>query len=131
MLFHKFSSQAERRAFGGSDFFELQFCRMPPDTEAALLTAVDSVHHWRDDSLYISGDDDGAFMGAYGELFPWGMYNNLETGPIDPYGINYYRAELIDPFIAKLREVKPVEYEILAGWLTTAKGYNGFYLLGV
>lgn len=131
MLFHAFSSQEERRKFGGSDFLEIQFCRMPQKTKAEKITAVDSIRHWRDDSLYVSGDDAGAFLQAYDGIFDCGIYNNLETGPIDPYGINYYGPDFIDVIIAKLLEKRPADYEKFAEWLNKAKKYNGFYILGV
>ena len=131
MLFHTFSSQEERRKFGGSDFFEIQFCRMPPKTEVGIITAVDSVNHWFDDSLYVSGDDDSAFLQEYDGIFDCGIYNNLETGTIDTYGINYYEPDLIDTIIAKLLNIRPTDYEKLVEWLNTAKKYNGFYILGV
>lgn len=130
-MFHTFSSQTERRKFGGSDFLEIQFCRMPQKTEVAVITAVDSINHRLDDSLYVSGDDDRAFIQEYGNIFDCGIYNNLETGTIDPYGINYYGADSIDMIIAKLLEIKPTDYEKLVEWLNTAKKYNGFYILGV
>ena len=130
-MFHTFSSQEERRKFGGSDFFEIQFCRMPQKTEVEIITAVDSIHHWLDDSLYVSGDDDNAFLQEYDSIFDCGMYNNLETGKIDPCGINYYGPDVIDTLIVKLREMKPTDYEKLVEWLNAAKNDNGFYILGV
>lgn len=131
MLFHTFSSQEARRAFGGSDFLEIQFCRMPRETKAERLTAVDSIRHWQNDSLYVSGDDDNAFLQEYGGILTGGIYNNLETGAMDPFGINYYCPEFIDPMIAKLLDRKPTDYERLVEWLNAAKQYNGFYILGV
>lgn len=131
MLFYTFSSQEERRAFGGSDFFEIQFCRIPQKTEVEIITAVDSIDHWLNDSLYVRGDDDNAFYQEYGDIFDCGIYNNLETGPIDLYGINYYGPDLIDTIIAKLRKARPTDYEKLIEWLNAAKKYNGFYILGV
>lgn len=131
MLFHTFSSQEERRSFGGSDFLELQFCRLPPQTSLERITAADSIRHWRRDSLYVSGDDDGAFVRAYGGILDCGIYGNLKTGAIDPCGINYYPAACIGPILTKLMEIRPAEYETLAAWLNQAKAHNGFYLLGV
>lgn len=130
-MFYTFSSLEERREFNGSDFFEIQFCRLPKKTEIEIIVAVDSISHWLDDSLYVSGDDDNAFFEEYGCIFDGGFYNNLETGTIDPYGINYYGPNLIDTIIAKLLEIKPTDYEKLVEWLDTAKQYNGFYILGV
>lgn len=131
MLFHTFSSQEERRAFGGSDFFEILFCRLPQKTEAKIITAVDSINHWLNNSLYISGDNQNAFLQEYGSIFDRGIYNNLETGTIDPCGINYYGPDLIDTIIARLLEIRPTDHERLVEWLDTAKKYNGFYILGV
>lgn len=131
MLFHTFSSQEERKKFGGSDFFEIQFCKMSRKTKIEIIMAVDSVHHWRDDSLYISGDDDNLFFKEYDGIFDCGIYNNLEVGTIDPYGINYYKPGCINDIIAKLLKRKPTEYKKLLEWLNTAKQYNGFYFLGI
>ena len=131
MLFHTFSSQEERRAFDGGVFFEIQFCRMPKKTEVEIITAVDSINFWLDDSLYVSGDGQNAFLQEYDSIFDCGIYNNLRTGTIDPYGINYYGSDLIDTIIAKLLNIKPTDYEMLVEWLNTAKKYNGFYILGV
>jgi len=96
-----------------------------------VIVAVDSIRHWLDDSLYVSGDDDNVFLDEYDGIFDGGIYNNLETGTIDPYGINYYGPNLIDTIIAKLMEIKPTDYEKLAKWLNIAKKHNGFYILGV
>lgn len=131
MLFHTFSCQAERRKFGGSDFIEIQFCRMRQNVEVTDIIAVDNIEHWLDNSLYVCGDDDSAFLEAYDGIFDCGIYNNLESGPIDPCGINYYGPGLIDPILAKLEKIRPADYEKLAVWLSAAKKYNGFYILGV
>jgi len=92
---------------------------------------VDSINHWLDDSLYIRGDDASEFLKEYGCIFNCGIYNNLETGTVDPYGINYYKSDFIDAIIAKILKIRPTDYEKLAAWLHTAKQYNGFYILGV
>ena len=54
MLFLKFSSQDERRAYGGSAFIELQFCKLPPATPIKKIIAVDSIENWKNDSLYVN-----------------------------------------------------------------------------
>ena len=51
MLFHIFNSQEERRAFGGSGFIEIQYCRHPMDTKPKRI--LNNVTHWSDDSLYV------------------------------------------------------------------------------
>lgn len=130
MLFHIFSNQEERRKFGGTDFFEIQFCRMLRAAGIKTITAVDSIRHWRNDSLYVSGDDD-VFWREYHKIFDCGIYNNLKSGPVDLCGINYYGPRHIAPILAKLLEAKPADHERLIEWLNTAKQYNGFYILGV
>jgi len=130
-MFYSFASQTERRKFGGSDFLEIQFCKMPLKTKIETITAIDSINHWQNDSLYISGDDANEFLEAYDGIFDCGIYNNLETGGIDPYGINYYRPDFIEPITAKILKIQPTDYAKLAAWLDEAKKYNGFYILGV
>lgn len=130
-MFYSFASQTERRKKGGSDFLEIQFCKMPRNTKLETVVAVDSINHWRDDSLYICGDDANVFLKEYGCIFDCGIYNSLETGMVDPFGINYYRAESIGAIVAKLLERKPTDYEKLVAWLNNGKKYNGFYILGV
>lgn len=130
-IFYSFPSQTERRKFDGSDFLEMQFCKMPKETKLQSIVSIDNVNHWFDDSLYISGDDINAFLEEYGCIFNCGVYNNLEIGTIDPFGINYYKPELIETIVTELLEVKPTDFEKLLEWLNTAKKYNGFYILGV
>ena len=130
-MFYSFATQEERRAFNGSDFLELQFCRMPPGTDIEVLVAVDSITDWLNDSLYVSGDDMNAFWEIYSPIFTGGVYNNQETGPVDLYGINYYSPELTETIAARLRREKPSGCGKLLEWLTQAKQYNGFYILGV
>lgn len=130
-MFYSFASQAERRAFGGSDFLEIQFCKLPPETKPEKAAALDSITHWQDDSFYISGDDMDLFLKEYGGIFDCGMYYNMETGTIDPYGPNYYRPELTEKIIERILTGKPADYQKLLAWLNAAKKYNGFYILGV
>ena len=130
-MFHSFGSQAERRAFGGGDFLELQLCRMPRGTKTAVLVAVESITNWLDDSLYVSGDDMDAFWEEYSTILDGGVYNNLETGPMDLCGINYYSPSLTETILERLLARKPAGHEELLPWLRKAREYNGFYLLGV
>lgn len=69
-MFHRFANQDERRKYGGSDFVEIQFCRMPVGTNIEKITAVDSIENWMDDSLYV--DDYETFyeiLFSYTELW--------------------------------------------------------------
>lgn len=131
MLFHTFESQEERSKYGGSNFIEIQYCNVPPQTTVKELVAVNNIQNWKDDSLYVHMDDDNKFYQAYSHIFDCGTYNNLKTGTVDFYGINYYAPTMIESIIEKLNAEKPEDYEILAAWLAKAKTYNGFYILGV
>ncbi len=129
MLFHRFQSQEERRSFGGSGFIELQFCKLPPGTTVKRLVAVDSITYWQNDSLYVA--DENQFYEMYSPVFTGGVYNNLQSGPVDIYGINYYPPSTIAPIVEQLRRDYRQEHEPLLQWLNQAKGYNGFYILGI
>ena len=129
MLFHVFSSQEERRTFGGSAFIEVQYCKMPYKTKTKKIVAVNSIKNWQNDSLYIN--DEATFYQEYSNIFTCGIYNNLKSGIVDIFGINYYEPSLVDSIITKLHKNKPIDYMILVEWLTKAKEYNGFYILGI
>lgn len=131
MLFHIFSSQEERRKYGGSAFIEIQFCKLPIGAGVKELVAVSSINHWQNDSLYVYIDNTEVFLEEYGHIFTRGIYNNLESGNVDIYGINYYTPALTDSIIEKIRMEKPVDHKIVIEWLKRAKAYNGFYILGI
>lgn len=129
MLFLTFHSQEERREYGGSAFIEMQFCKLPAGTGIKDIVAVGNINDWQNDSLYI--DDDNIFYQEYRHIFDCGIYNNLQSGIVDVYGINYYAPELTDSILEKLRKEKPMDYEVLSGWIEETKTYNGFYILGL
>ena len=129
MLFHSFNTQDERRAFGGSDFLELQFCQHKSGT--SIKRIVNKFENWRNDSLYISGDYMDAFYKCYKDVFKNGTYNNLKSGDIDFFGINYYSPEQVEEMIKTIEEKKPKDYIIVLEWLNKAKEFNGIYILGV
>lgn len=131
MLFHSFHSQAERREFGGSDFIEIQYCRLPEGTSLWEIVSIDAIKHWKDDSLYISGDDMNLFYQSYGDIITGGVYNNRDRGPMDLLGINFYSREQTNEIIGRLAEEKPPEYQILYRWLQADEQNLGFYVLGV
>lgn len=60
-----------------------------------------------------------------------GTYNNLKTGLVDIYGINYYKPDLVETIISKILTNKTTDYEIIIEWLSKAISYNGFYVLGI
>ena len=131
MLFHSFHSQAERREFGGSDFIEIQYCRFPEGTSLREIVSIDAIKHWKDDSLYISGDDMDLFYQSYGDIITGGVYNNGDRGPMDLFGINFYSREQTNEIIERLAEEKPLEHQILCRWLQADEQSLGFYVLGV
>lgn len=104
---------------------------MPYGTKTKKLVAINSVKHWQNDSLYIHVNDEHTFHQEYSSIFTCGIYNNLKSGTVDIFGINYYAPDLVDSIITKLHKDKPLEYITLVEWLTKAKEYNGFYILGV
>ena len=129
MLFHSFNNQDERRAFGGSDFLELQYCQHKNGTKTKRI--VNKIDHWRNDSLYVCGDDFDAFYKNYKDVFKNGTYNNLKSGNIDFFGINYYLPEQVEEMIKIIEEKKPEDYKTVLDWLVKAKEFNGVYVLGV
>jgi hypothetical protein len=92
-------------------------------------TLVNSDVHWQDDSLYV--DDENKFYKEYSSIFDCGVYNNLSSGTVDVYGLNYYSPEKTDIIIDKLGREKPCDYQMLLDWLEKSKEYNGFYILGI
>ena len=129
MLFHSFNNQDERRAFGGSDFLELQFCQHKSGT--SIKRIVNKIENWSNDSLYVSGDDMDTFYGCYKDIFKNGTYNNLKSGDIDFFGINYYSSEQVEEMIKIIEETQPKEHKVILEWLVKAKEFNGVYILGV
>lgn len=131
MLFYTFSSQEERREFGGSYFIEMQYCKFAEGTEIQKLISVDSIEHWKNDSLYIYGDNENEFMELYSDIFTGGIYNNGESGVVDMYGINYYSREYSRSIMEKIKKIKPLDYQLLLNWLDKSDEYSGFYILGL
>ncbi len=130
MLFHVFSSQEERRNFGGSDFIEMQYCRLDRETEMERVVLTDAIEHWKNDSLYIHGDDVNEFVSHYRMIFTDGIYSNLKCGTVDIYGINYYSREQTYLILERVKGIKPPDYQILLNWLEKAEENTGFYILG-
>lgn len=131
MLFYTFSSQEERRKFGGSDFIEMQYCKLAEGTEIQKLVSVDAIEHWKNDSLYIYGDDVTDFMEFYSDIFTGGIYSNGESGIVDTCGINYYSREHSRIIIEQIKKTNPLDYQVLLNWLDKSNEYIGFYILGL
>ena len=62
MLFHSFNNQDERRTFGGSDFLEMQFCKLKKGTSIKSIVSTRNIIDWCNDSLYVYGDDTDVFI---------------------------------------------------------------------
>lgn len=131
MLFHAFASQDERRKFGGSCYIELQYCTLSRDTKLKNIVSIDTVEHWKNDSLYLHGNDMNEFWSLYNKIFSNGYYNNEKCGVVDMNGINYYTPEQTAHIIRQLIEEKPKDYQELLDWLINTEEFNGFYILGV
>ncbi len=131
MLFHTFASQDERRKFGGSDFVELQLCKLNRGTELEKIVSNEVIPHWKNDSLYVYGDDLEEFHAIYSRIFKDGYYANGERGMIDVCGINYYTLEQTMGIVEVLKREKPKDFQVLLAWLADGEKYNGLYLLGV
>ena len=131
MLFHSFASQEERRAFGGGDFVELQYCKLNHGTAIKEIVSLYTIENWEDDSLYLCSDDMNVFSEVYGEFLFGGTYANQECGYLDYYGINYFSPAQAETIRQRLQVEQPMDYEILLNWLEQGTQYNGFYVLGV
>lgn len=128
MLFHTFNINLEKELIS-SNFVEVQFCKLPATTKLKQIVKVKRINHLQNDSLYIKDID--IFFQQYSQIFNCGIYNNLKSGTVDLFGVNYYSSDLVDAIIDKLKVKKPLDYETLTKWLTKAKEYNGFYVLGI
>lgn len=130
-MFHVFKNQNDRRNISGSAFLELQYCKMKLESKIEELVSVDNVEFWKDNSLYVHIDDIELFLEQYAKIFDGGTYNNLETGMVDMYGINYYFPNQVEEIIREIEMEKPKEYSVILEWLNRAKDYNGIYILGI
>jgi hypothetical protein len=130
-MFHNFISQDERKEIGGSEFIEIQYCKLKKETSIKKIVSVNKIRNWKDDSLYINIDDFASFISNYGKILNSGTYNNLETGLIDATGFNYYSPEQTKQIIKMIESEKPLDYQIFIDLLNKVQEYNGFYLLGI
>lgn len=126
-----FPSQEERIRFGGSDFIELQYCRLSCGASLREILSLDSIQHWKNDSLYVSGDDMDIFDQHYGHVFAGGTYHNQAIGPMDLLGINFYSREQAVCILNRIQLERPPDYQTFENWLRKGQHYIGFYVLGV
>lgn len=129
MLFYKFKNQEERKNFGGSAFIEIQYCTLPESTDIKVITSVESIKNWQNNSLYVN--DENKFFEEYCSILNKGYYNNLKQGTVDIYGINYYTKTETENIKKMLEENKPEDYDVFLQWLENVSNYNGFYVLGI
>lgn len=120
-MFRAFQNNKERRAYGGSAFIELQYCKLKEGTDLKKIVSLHKIRHWDDHSLYIYVDEIDEFYSEYRDVF-----NDL-----DLFGIHYYSPEQINDIVTKIERKKPVDYIALLEWLRRGKGYNGVYILGI
>jgi hypothetical protein len=130
-MFHSFESREARRAFGGSAFIEIQYCKLKPTAEIGEIVSPRVRNNWNNDSLYVDVDNMDEFYSNYKDIFCDGTYANTKTGDIDLFGINYYSPKQLTEIIDKIEKQKPLDYEILLEWLKQAISYNGIYILGM
>lgn len=84
-----------------------------------------------DDSLYIYVDDIDDFLSDYAEIFYGGTYQNLHSGKVDIYGVNYYSPAQLKSILPKIEEQKPLDHAVISEWLKNGENLNGFYILGI
>jgi len=130
-MFHTFSNINERRKFGGSAFIELQYCKLSAQTKLKKIVSIKAIQNWKDDSLYIHVNDLDSFVESYGSILNTGTYNNMKSGVVDVFGINYYTIENVKQLIDVITNRKPQGHEKILSWLNRGLQYNGFYLLGI
>lgn len=128
-MFLRFRTQTERREYGGTDFVELQFCKIQDHTSTAELLEEDRLEFWKEDSLYV--EDYETFRTVYGPIFSEGLRQDMTRGTMDIYGVTYYLPGQIEDILEKLSEEQPEDYEILQEWLIQARAFHGIYILGI
>ena len=129
MLFYSYKNKFEfPRLY---PFVELQYCKMRRGKKLKKLVSIRSIKSNQEDSLYISSDDMYEFFDCYSGIIKNGVYNNMRSGYIDLYGINYYSPDQTQDIISRLEQEKPKDYSDLLEWLKRGISYNGFYILGV
>lgn len=123
-MFKKYNSKEK------SACLEFAYCKLPNKSNIKKITNISHIPFNAEDSLCVAFPFIKDFIEEYDDIFTGGTYQNLESGPVDVCGLNYYNPELTNQIINKVRTQKPKEYELLLNWLEEAKQYNGFYILG-
>lgn len=113
------------------NFIEIQYCKLKCSTSIIKKVSVNSIMHKQEDSLYILHSDVNEFEKTYYDIFKNGIYNNLKSGAVDIFGINYYTKKEVNNIIKLLKEKKIQDHEVLLEWLLKSLNYNGIYILGI
>lgn len=77
-MFHTFKNREDRRAFGGSAFIEILYCKLKPNTRIKKIVSINAIDYRQDDSLYVYVDDIEELYSNYKDIFNNGVYNNLK-----------------------------------------------------
>lgn len=129
-----FITDEERiKLYGDSTaFIEFQYCKMPKNSKIKKILSVYRSKHRVNDSLYIYHDDLDLFLENYAEILnDAATYNNLEKGPFDMFGYNYYEPSQVTKIIDKIKKLAPINSDELLKWLEGSKNHNGFYVMGI
>ena len=125
----KFITYKEKQSsYGNVTLIEFSFCKWKESEKIKKI--VNKIFSRQEDSLYFAGDVK-EFLETYGEVFNCGIYNNLQTGIVDVFGINYYKKNCINDCMQKIKNNRLQGYEIVISWLEQALQYNGFYIVGI
>ena len=131
-MFHAFKNQDERRAFGGTAFMELQYCKLKQTARIRKILSWRSISNWQNDSLYVHVDDMHCFFSNYADIFGDAVLSNVKGAKgMDPYGVNYFSPAQLTEIICKIEEQQPLEYAVILQWLKQGIDYNGIYILGI
>lgn len=130
-MFYSFKNMKENISSCGAPFIELQYCKLKTKSKIKKIVAINKIDFLKDDSLYFSINDTEIFDNNYGNIICGGTYNNLKSGKVDWFGINYFSLRQLVDIINKIEKYKPLDYEILLDWLKEGLNYNGFYILGI
>lgn len=130
MIFSEFNAVPKNT----SCFYELQYCKYKKGTPEREIVSVEKIKFKDEASLFVLEERFESFFETYSNFFDGGIYNNLKSGALDIFGINWYSPEKTGEIIKRLSTVKEKSEDsaVLLSWLLkAAKVYNGFYFLGV
>lgn len=127
----KFYTNDEIMNLKHSTFLELQYCRLKKGSSIRKIVSVNNIEHIKNDSLYVLSSDIALFQKNYEQIFNCGIYNNLKSGYVDIFGINYYKKDIISQLIIEIKKNQLPDFETISNWLESSLKYNGIYILGI